>query len=725
MLITRIVGIAVDTQFCVDSGESFLVFRPESCTSPRFPHVIEGSARWIAYGVVAVSAVASLYVKRVRAAPQSTFSSPSLVLLTVLLPFVLGSLVNRWVGLGHEGSAFIERDFDRIWSQTTLASLLVILGCVFFQERKLLAKEAVAIVLLAGLTVSTVTNTRIGDLVVSYRGQNLTLYLVSLAVIAVPTWRILVADEGYLALRATRVRGSLEWAVLLIPHLLLSLRIDGLTTPGAWFHVGYFTGVVKTIQGGGLLLWDTPSQYGFLNMLLAAIVPGATGQSSFLRFQALTLFFVGVVVLAALRVSIAHRYWIAVGGTFLLLLHFADPALIGPQPFPSSSVVRFGPSVSLLALLSMLRDRGKRYQISTAIFCGVGLLWSFESFFYCSLILLGWLLGQLWSRKDSRKLDAETRLVFFGGITTSIAIVAGYSLFVLLRVGSLPDWSWFYLAASKFAEGFGGLPTDPWGAGLLLLIAIFTNITLFGEADKDRRPICAAAVGALLGWVTYYVGRSHSSNVIAIFPLIFIAVTVPSLQVAHANRTGNSWVLRTQNYIRRDQSSSVKAAASVAIVLVAVSVASAISNPGLPEAVAKFRVLPLEPIFEPEAKVDDSLVDMMRSVEAEKLPVAYVGNLGLLPPLPRDLELKFGLAGTWLPEPLGLLEEPISRAARLQMLSSYFQRDPKDGYLLWHKTNSLPDRGEHWLEDLSQTHECVIAGETEAWQLRICRIKLK
>jgi len=358
-----------------------------------------------------------------------------------------------------------------------------------------------------------------------------------------------------------------------------------------------------------------------------------------------------------------------------------------------------------------------------ALVSSLGLLWSFESFFYCSLILVGWFLGGTEKFNNSRALMPSMRFVLLGTVLTTASVILVYSGYVVLRVGSLPNWSWFYLPASKFAEGFGGLPTDVWGAGVLLLVGILVNVMRLSEANYQNRPIGTASVGAILGWFTYYIGRSHSSNVIAMFPLIFVAILLPGLCLVKQNRDGEHNCSEIRDAAPDGRLKIVRASASLVTVFAAISVASFFANPALPEAISKFRVLPAAPVFDAGADASESLIDLLRSSEVRTLPIAYIGNLGLLPSLPEELSLSS--SDSWLPQPLGLLEEPIPREERLQMLRRFIERDPRDGYLIWHKSNSIPGRFEEWIADLAQTHDCKSVAENDDWQIRECTLRVR
>jgi hypothetical protein len=288
----------------------------------------------------------------------------------------------------------------------------------------------------------------------------------------------------------------------------------------------------------------------------------------------------------------------------------------------------------------------------------------------------------------------------------------------LLRVHEFPTWKWFYLAAVEFAAGFGQLPTDLWGAGWLILIAILGCLLLVANAIDSEQASGFASVGALLGWLTYYVGRSHSSNIIAMLPLIFVAVAIPMLK----HITNYS---KCQSPSLHELRKSMSVSLAVLVVLSGVIVAEVITSPLLPTVVARARPLPLQAVYEPAASFPDSLENLLVSVELKRIPVAYQGHMGMLPRLPNSLKEQLASQDTWLPLPLGLLEQPIPESVRSQMLERRFRRRPTSGYFVWHKSMSELGRAELWLDEISKTHDCRVIAEDVDWQVSECLVKTR
>ena len=690
--------------------------------------MIVGNNRWYAYATVLVLVVIfSLPRRREHKANQVLVFS---VIATIFSLFASLSLIDRWRGFGHEGAAYVGVVLNLKWIPFVAAVVGIAVLAILWVEREHAEwpkrfLRGLVVSSIASLTTISIFNSRVGDLILSFKNQALYSFFILFAVLVMVVWRSFS--------QTVNVKPQVERVTLvfvLLAVFTFAFRIDGLMTGGSWFHVGYFTGVVQTVKDGGLLLWDTPSQYGFLNILIPSLLPFGSAEKSFLYFQALMLLVVSLVVLRAIWAATRTSSWLLFSVAFIVLLNFADPALVGPQPFPSSSVIRFGPSLLLIALFSLVKIGGSSKNLIRIISftAGISLLWSFESFFFSSMIIAGWIFGEKNPISHLRNFRSRSMAILLGTLSVFGSISVVYSFSVLRIVGGLPSWSWFYLAPSKFAEGFGSLPLDPWGAGLLIIVSIAGCILLLSICNAENRQLCTASIGALLGWMTYYIGRAHSSNIIAEFPLIFIALLLPTLRVGMSFQNSQTVVGQISN--KKYSNSQVKRVLSFPItaltIFSALIVSSIAVNPALPATVEKFKVLPLEAtFFESEGFLPDGLTELLNSARLKKLPFAYVGNYGLLPHLPAELAEKLDQDSTWLPVPLGLLEEPIPRNVRLRILNRRAERDPADGYLVWHKANSIPGRGEEWIKDISKTHRCVVLVENEDWQIQECKTKAK
>ena len=671
--------------------------------------MVSGISRWVYFFLVLGFSLFFLFhhdsTRKIRRFPRPRVSS-----LALVAPFMVASIVDRWQGIGHEGQSFTQLSLRSSWAAVSVTLLLVI--C--FAIRSALGTLHTSLVLASGVTLMSLVNSRIGDAIITMEG-NLPAFIVGASIIAYLVTTSLIKSEqadSVFSKNSLRVFGVLA-------VIILSARVDGLKTEGAWFHVSYFSGVVQGVKSGGLLLWDTPSQYGFLNLLLPALIPGLNAESSFLLFQALLLFGVSIATVFSFSRFAPTGGGPLLGVVFVVIFFFADPSLVGPQPFPSSSAMRFGPSLLLLLFLN-LRDQKTVItplrDVTLAIAVAAAVLWSFESAFYSLMIFGMWTLAKTTSSlRRNERLWTQLRPQIFSVLSTMVLIVI-YSLYVFVKVGDFPNWKWFYLPASKFAAGFGQLPTDLWGAVWLILMAILGCLLLVTNASDSGRASCFTSVGALLSWLTYYVGRSHSSNVIAMLPLIFVAMVIPTLKIASNYPT-------RQNHSVPELKKFISVPLAVIVVISGVVAAEVMANPLLPAVVARARPIPLQAVYEPAASFPNSLEQLLMSAELKRIPVAYQGYMGMLPQLPDSLRNRVDSEGTWLPLPLGLLEEPIPESVRSEMLERRFKRDPMSGYFIWHKSMSHPGRAELWLAEISKTHDCKVIAEDVDWQVSECLVR--
>jgi hypothetical protein len=459
-------------------------------------------------------------------------------------------------------------------------------------------------------------------------------------------------------------------------------------------------------------------------MIFASLFPISNSTYSLLYFQAILLIFVSALAIWAIRTISPDRSWVFLGLTFTLMLYFSNPN--GPQQFPSTSVMRFGPSVIIFILLSMSQGYSHSALVSKVlpISGAVAMLWSFESFFYTSMIFAGWVLCYEHTAGHSLMRKLQVFSTIFKVFPATVSIIFLYCTYVFIEVGKLPTLQWFYLFASEYAKGFGQLPIDPWGSGQLFIAGIFACTLVLSVADPRTRPICGAGLGGLLGWLTYFVGRASPSNIVNMFPLVFIAVLIPTLSLRRSLNSQNAPKNRENSPKNSKPDSLIALRASAAILLAfgALFIASFGTYSNIPKFVSYYRALPGSVVVEPSAiEMGYQLDALLNSVELRHLPLAYVGNSGSLPPLSEKSWNSLDQYGTWLPLPLALLEAPISHEVRMTVLARRHERFQRDGYLVWDKQRTIAGVAETWIEDLYySSHSCRVIVDNEFWQLNEC-----
>jgi hypothetical protein len=332
-------------------------------------------------------------------------------------------------------------------------------------------------------------------------------------------------------------------AILIAFSFFLAFRTDSFFVGTSESHWNFFTGPIETIRSGGELLWSAHSQYGFLNILIPSLFPWTTRNSLFI-FQGILFFITTLMILWLTFSKFKNKVsFIPISLSFLSLFYFADPTLIGPAPFPSSSVVRFFCIYLLIYTIiqsfrSQTLHNGKINK--TILFAYIlGIFWSGESFFYTSLIFFTYLFC---SSISMAKLRLKGFSVFKFLSSSILAIVfsfVGFNVIYLTITRHFPDWFMYIMFDFTYGRGFGDLPIIPWGVHWALIITlsalIFVSWKLFAQKKYQEWTIVSTCLIILWGLASYYVGRAAVSNITILLPLIFFIFIVTLLALKDSN----------------------------------------------------------------------------------------------------------------------------------------------------------------------------------------------
>jgi hypothetical protein len=338
-------------------------------------------------------------------------------------------------------------------------------------------------------------------------------------------------------------RGSNSSAVIylltvlgLCIFLFLSFRTDTLFIPGSEYHWEYFTGPIRTIRNGGLLLFDAPSQYGFMNILLASTIYINSSWHSFYIFQGLILFAISTTTLLTL-LSFHQDSSSKMVIVFLLVLgsfFFADPHWIGPLPFPSSSVTRFF-CCYLLIFSTLIQLTGIKKKIILSISWCIGVLWSAESAFYCTSIYFFVIVADTLSSSQNEEKKCVIKDYLIISLSILLATIIFISVFYFIKIGRFPSFISYFDFAIGYASGYGYVSFPINGPGnLLLLIFLGVGIMLCDVIKQMKKNVAmtfAAIAGCIWAVASYYLGRPVPQNITALFPLLTFC-TLLSLSLA-------------------------------------------------------------------------------------------------------------------------------------------------------------------------------------------------
>lgn len=536
----------------------------------------------------------------------------------------------------------------------------------------------------------------------SMRKQPATAFIGALLCLGL-CWRFIFSSQDLRPASPKDIRRRfLYFAALVLPYIffwLAAFRWDALFLGSSALHWEYYVGPIRALRGGSWLLWDTPSQYGFLNILLPSLLPTSTSWHALYLFQGILLFIAAsLAYISILICAPRHRLF-----AFLLVIagiFFADPNLIGPTLYPSSSVMRFFWCYVLLFLL--VRSVAQRNSNAVTGFFRIGLfawllgtLWSFESAVYCSVIYFSILvMAPLFA---STEMQAENicngivqRLRALA-IQFSIALLSFSSVLVFIwgyyrnNLGRAPDWAMFYEHAFSYAAGFGSVAITTHGAGNVLILAfvgIASGVFRSGQVStahwKQAVVLHIGFMGCIVAISTYFVGRAYPSNVTAVLPIIVLALAI-CLKIGKL-RSGSSPIILSV----------------VATPIFVTLFASSIGAPSFPKTVLSIKTMTghIErqiPFAEPE------LMELMaRANVTPSTNVTYYGFSAAMPTYVDQSGHREVFDTTWLPNPLQLMEEPINSARRETTISRFASRMPTYGFFVQAKGQN-DDRATEWL----------------------------
>ncbi len=517
---------------------------------------------------------------------------------------------------------------------------------------------------------------------------------------------------------------------IFIFSIWFSFRIDSMNNiPGSYFHVGYYSEVVKTLNSGGTLLWDTPSQYGFLNILFLSIFPFEDSrQSVYMGQSILMLLTVTSVIYLFYRLMKSTRFFLLASLFFLLIFFFADPELIGPQPYPSSSAMRFAPSILFLVILLMnlLGNRKQNFsyqRLYFPIFTGIyiGALWSAEALLY-ALSITGFVLFGLlaiWIGEEGFTLRVFLKRFSWFFLWILASLLGAWltaAIYTLLRVGEFPDLQMHIMFASKYSQGFGSVPLQianpAWIIGLVISLALFVFLKSSRIENNQSVTISISAlVGGLTGWLTYYLGRAVPDNFIAEYPLVvFCLLVLVYISYYLLDGSKGATVLKLNTW-------------AIAATFIGIILASTVSQPRFIGTVLSIQSLN-NPVAASTVQANTKMVDLLSEIPVNsKESLVFEGWAGALPGLPDNLKNRLDTNKVWLPSPLGLLEDPIPFEIRSQTLNRFVNRNLSSGYLVSANKESFPERHTQLLSFLKTKYECKTVGSNDEYTLDFCRIK--
>ncbi len=383
--------------------------------------------------------------------------------------------------------------------------------------------------------------------------------LLALAVAYGVGWRALWVRE--VEFRRWAVCAAMAFGALVMVRIGFSLVGWGAEAGAGFGSIMYhwkpFVEPANAVQQGGWLLWDTPAQYGFLEILMLAWFPAKTVWQAFYLLNGAMIALSGYVIFALLflprRTPAGFVFALLVGGSAVGLF---STAWGSAQNFPSCGAYRFVWVYALALYIFVLALKGERLRIRLWHYAAghvlwlLGAAWSVEGLSSCTLLWVpGCALLALAQECEKGRaglmrrwgLRAATHLLWL--FVLAMWALVMLSAFYWLRLGHPPDWSYYFQFVVAFVKGgFMAMPISfaqsvaGWAGVFAAMVFSYRAAIQRAEFTKGDVLRIAAYQSALMGMWTvssYFVSRSHENNMINLIP-VFV---VMSAMVLFLNRS--------------------------------------------------------------------------------------------------------------------------------------------------------------------------------------------
>jgi hypothetical protein len=458
--------------------------------SASIPH---GQRVQFLYYSVAVALILEVCVR--FCLPSAEFGEARDQRFFLLLPFVFECSFLIALALSHRNGSCREDSASSLFQQPTLLSVVlnllpIILGCVALLPKDLLSYSSLLLVTGAGLI-----------------------------------------QFAWVKLRGWKLMKVLQWiiAIVIVGATIKAQLLLAWKCPWHWSH---YLAPLSAYREGGILLWDTPSQYGFLNIIVASVVASLI---SLPPVEALGWLFTAFSVVAVvICIRIFYKYLSLcpiLSAGFASCLICAIPGisndLSGPIAYPSVSAYRFLPS--FLAVYSSWRasqSRSKSTLMAAGILGAIACLWSGESLAYTILPLGFFVLIKALTDRDILFVLQPPCISLLLTAFASMAFLVGYSLKfgIVVEPMAMFEYSLAYANAnSAVLVDFTNSWTVYFVFSLALCYFLFRKATLRSGGSRAGG---ALFFGFMLCVSTYFIAKSDESNVLNLMPWGILAIAM-------------------------------------------------------------------------------------------------------------------------------------------------------------------------------------------------------
>jgi hypothetical protein len=321
-------------------------------------------------------------------------------------------------------------------------------------------------------------------------------------------------------------------AATVLAFLELALRTDGAALDWLPFHQSFFVDPVGFLRQGHWLLWDVPTQYGFLQIVAIAMVPLRSAWESFYVVTALWTTVAATLLFVLLRER--RNGWIGYASSFLICVAIYFGGLAQRWPFgyrfyPQVGL-RFFPLLAVLFIIYLeLRKRDDPVARARIRMLGhlawlVAALWAFESAVWTTLAWATYIYLDAVAHEVQKKVPVWSAMLFATRALIPVAVfgVVGIGLvdgYYLANLHHLPDWVAFIEFSGIYSSNPAQIEVLPlrsaWEILLSLSVLGWAAIVLLQRRRFESFAVIGAAWIAVWSTSVYFAGEPFENHVAA------------------------------------------------------------------------------------------------------------------------------------------------------------------------------------------------------------------
>jgi hypothetical protein len=365
-------------------------------------------------------------------------------------------------------------------------------------------------------------------------------FICFVAALFLSAWWIRSSDKKEIAPR------WLEW---LVGGMFFVFCVFAATRQNMDFHHwSFYLGPIQLLKEGHWLLWDIPSQYGFLNVLLASLMPFDSPLTSFYILLASSLVISAILSYRLFCSKNRNLSNLVFASLIIFMVTFLLTGgiyqLLGPTVFPSMGAFRFIWCFVLISICARIFElKNENRNINTNLILGtiawtIALYWSIESGVYASCIWIPFFVIMRWETRSQTRANYFHRAQFvlldlIVATLLPLAFAVAIWIFYKLRLGHAPDWYAYIEYALAYKNGRSGQLIDFHGAiwVLLLILSVLSALAMFAIKRKSLSEFAVAVslIGLVWGTGTYFILRSLDLVMSTLLPLVIIALSAALL----------------------------------------------------------------------------------------------------------------------------------------------------------------------------------------------------